>query len=119
MALPPPAADGTVLITGASSGLGAEFARQLARRGYGLTLVARREGRLVSLAQELAVEHGVRAEVVACDLTDPGARATLSGRVGALGLRVDVLINNAGFATGGPFHESGAVDEVQQVRLLC
>src|SRR4051795_3784062 len=68
MALPPPAPDGTVLITGASSGLGREFAHQLAARGYGATLVARREERLRALAAELAERHGVRAEVLSCDL---------------------------------------------------
>ena len=119
MALPPPAADGTVLITGASSGLGAEFARQLAARGHGVTLVARREHRLAALAQELHARHGVRAEILPCDLTDAAARASLPGRVGAFGLRVDMLVNNAGFATGGPFHESAPELELEQVQLLC
>jgi uncharacterized protein len=119
MALPAPAPDGTVLVTGASSGIGREFALQLSARGYGVTLVARREGRLRALADEIAGEHGVRAEVLACDLADPPARDALARRVEALGLRVDVLVNNAGFATGGPFHESDQTMEVQQVRLLC
>ena len=119
MALPPPASDGTALVTGASSGIGAEFARQLAARGYGVTLVARREARLTSLAAQLAADHGIRAEALACDLIDPDARAALAPRVQALGLRVDVLVNNAGFATGGPFHESDPALELEQVRLLC
>jgi short-subunit dehydrogenase len=114
---PDPAA--TALITGASSGLGAEFARALAAAGHGVTLVARRAGRLEELGAALRAEHGVRAEVLPCDLTDPGARAELPARLEALGLRVDVLVNNAGFATGGPFAASPLEDELRQVRLLC
>jgi hypothetical protein len=60
----------------------------------------------------------VRAEVLPCDLTDPDARAELPDRVAALGLEVDVLVNNAGFGTSGPFHEADVDREVQQVRIL-
>jgi short-subunit dehydrogenase len=114
---PDPAA--TALVTGASSGVGAEFARALAAAGYGVTLVARREPRLDDLSAELRARHGVRVEPLPCDLTDPAARAELPRRVDELGLRVDILVNNAGFATGGPFHQSPLEDELQQVRLLC
>ena len=110
---------GTALVTGASSGLGAEFARALAAAGYGVTLVARREARLEALGAALRADHGVRVEVLPCDLTDPEARAELPARLEALGLRVDILVNNAGFATGGPFEASSLDDELQQVRLLC
>ncbi len=119
MALPEPAADGTVLITGASSGLGAEFARQFAARGYGVALLARREERLRTLASELTARHGVRAEPVVCDLLDVEARDRLRERLAGLGLRVDVLVNNAGFATGGAFHEADYQAEIDQLRLLC
>lgn len=109
----------TALITGASAGLGAEFARQLAAGGRNVALVARREDRLRELADELSAEHGVRAEVLAADLTDPDARTQLEQRVRGLGLRVDILVSNAGFATGGRFVRSPIDKELDQVRLLC
>ena len=83
-----------------------------------MVLVARRKPRLQALATELADQHGVRAEVIACDLTKPASRGRLPGQVEKLGLDIDVLINNAGFATGGPFHEAELDRELQQVRLL-
>ena len=84
-----------------------------------MALVARRGARLDELAAALRGDHGVRAEALPCDLTDPAARAELPARLEALGLRVDILVNNAGFATGGPFETSPLEDELQQVRLLC
>ena len=116
--LPRPSAEGTALVTGASAGIGQEIARELARRGHGVTLVARREDRLQALAGELASEHGVRAEALPCDLQDPDARAELPDRVAALGLHVSVLVNKAGFGTACPFHKSAVERELQQVRLL-
>ena len=116
--LPRAKPEGTALVTGASAGIGQEIARELARRGHGVTLVARRRARLEALAKELAGEHGVRAEALDCDLTDPDARAKLPGRVEGLGLQVDVLVNNAGFGTAGPFHRADVDREVQQVRIL-
>jgi short-subunit dehydrogenase len=118
MGLPEPRDRATALVTGASAGIGAAIARELTRRGHGVTLVARRRERLEALAGELRAEHGVRAEVLPCDLVDPDARAELPGRVEALGLEVDVLVNNAGFGTSGCFHESDVDREVQQVRIL-
>jgi short-subunit dehydrogenase len=112
MAFPPPDRSATALVTGASSGIGAELARLLAAAGHGVTLVARREERL----RELATELGAGAEALPADLTDPAQRTELAGRIGR---RVDILVNNAGFATGGPFHESPLEDELNQVRLLC
>ena len=84
-----------------------------------MTLVARREERLEELAARLRAAHGVRVEAVPCDLTDPAERERLAARLAELGLRVDVLVNNAGFATGGAFAESPLEEELQQVRLLC
>lgn len=106
MALPAPQPGSTAVITGASSGIGTEFARQLAARGHGVFLVARREERLRELAGELEQQHGVRAEVAAADLADPAAAEALPGRVAERGLEVDVLVNNAGFTTVGDVHEN-------------
>ncbi|MGA8845710.1 MAG: SDR family oxidoreductase [Nocardioides sp.] len=116
MSLPAPAADRTALVTGASSGIGAEIARQLARRGYGVTLVARSADKLEALAAELKA-HGVRAEVIACDLTSRAARAALPGRVSALGLGVDILVNNAGGSTLGPVSSSDPEAEIAMIEL--
>jgi short-subunit dehydrogenase len=118
MALPPPSSASTALVTGASSGIGEQFARQLAARGYGVTLVARREDRLRALADDLSREHGVRAEVIACDLTDPAARDRLAEQVEANGLDVEILVNNAGFGLYEPFAESDRARELEQVRVL-
>jgi short-subunit dehydrogenase len=90
--------DGAALVTGASAGLGAEFARQLAARGLDLLLVARREERLEALADELAGEHGVRVEIFAADLCDPEAPARVERAVAERGLQIDWLVNNAGVA---------------------
>lgn len=119
MALPAPTAGTAALVTGASSGISADLARELAGRGHGVVLVARREDRLRALAEELAAAHGVRAEVVACDLADPEARDGLAGRVADLGLEVEVLVNNAAYGSGGPFVELDAAKEAQMVRLNC
>jgi short-subunit dehydrogenase len=116
MALPPPAPDRTALVTGASSGIGVELARQLARRGHGVVLVARRRAELQSLAGQLE-GLGVRAEVLVTDLADRAARAELPDRVEALGLDVDVLVNNAGVSTLGPVHRADAEAEQHMVEL--
>jgi hypothetical protein len=116
MALPPPSEGSTALVTGASSGIGAELARELAGRGYGLTLVARRRDRLQELARELKREHGVQANVSVCDLASPPARTRLFAAVKRRGLDVDVLVNNAGFGSGGLFHELDAESELTMVR---
>lgn len=105
-------------MTGASAGIGAAIARELARRGHSLVLVARRKARLDKLASELNSEFGVRAVGLGCDLAKPASRGRLVARVEALGLEISVLVNNAGFATGGPFHESDPERELEQVRVL-
>lgn len=98
-----------VLVTGASSGIGAEFARQLAHRGADLVLVARREERLKALADEL---KGVEVTVLPCDLTEPGAVAGLAADLRGRGLTLTGLINNAGFGTFGPF----ATEDAERLR---
>jgi short-subunit dehydrogenase len=118
MALPPPSPASTCLVTGASSGIGADIARELAKRGHGVTLVARREDRLKTLAGELE-STGVRVEVVAADVADPDARARLIDSVNRLGLDVEVLVNNAGYGSGGAFTELDAESEVAMVRVNC
>src|SRR5215468_3963777 len=89
---------GAALVTGASAGLGVEFARQLASRGLDLLLVARREERLKTLAAELAAAHGVHVDVFAADLAERGAPARIEGFVADRGIRIDWLVNNAGIA---------------------
>jgi short-subunit dehydrogenase len=93
----------TALITGASSGLGAGYARRLAEQGYDLVLVARRRDRLESLAGELRSANGARSEVLAADLVEPEGFAAVRARAGRGDL--EVLINNAGFAGYRPFVE--------------
>lgn len=116
MALPAPSPDRTCIVTGASSGIGTEIARELARRHLGVTLVARREELLRALAAELEASHGVRAEVVAADLTDADARAAIPDEISRRGLTVDVLVNNAGFSTTGPVARSDHRREVGMLR---
>jgi len=89
---------GYALITGASAGLGAEFARQLAGAGWNLVLVARREDRLRQLAVELNAEFGVQVQTCSADLGDPDAPAALERFCHEQGLQIDWLVNNAGIA---------------------
>lgn len=119
MALPAPSETSTALITGASSGFGVSIARELAQRGHGVTLVARREDRLRDLAEELSKEHGVRAEAVGCDLSDADNRDELARRISELGLDVEVLVNNAGFGAGGNAHKTEPARLIEMVRLNC
>ncbi|NYF14352.1 hypothetical protein HDC34_002679 [Pseudoclavibacter sp. JAI123] len=98
----------TVLVTGASSGLGAEFARQLASRGSDLVLVARREAKLENLADELRSRYGVTVSTIAADLGAAGAASMLNAELERRDVHVTSLINNAGFATSGAFHDEDA-----------
>lgn len=96
-------ANHTILITGASSGIGESFSRALAARGADLVLVARRRDRLDSLAAELTEAHGVTVTPITQDLGSPSVGTELSAAVAAAGLRVTGVINNAGFGTFGDF----------------
>jgi short-subunit dehydrogenase len=90
------------LVTGASGGIGADLARELAGDGHDLILVARSTAALEGLAAELRSRHGVEVRVLTADLARPGAASDLFARIGAG--EVDVLVNNAGFGDHGPFH---------------
>lgn len=106
-----------VVVTGGSTGIGAAFASELARRQARLVLVARSEERLRSLAASLTKAHGVKVDVLAEDLAKPGAAKRVSDAVHGLGLTVDVLINNAGFATYGPFETVSLEAQREEIDL--
>lgn len=106
----------TVVVTGASAGLGAEFARALAARGAALVLVARREDRLAALADELRTRHGVAVTVLARELDRPDAGRALRAELEARGIVATGLVNNAGFGTHNPF---GAEDPERLQQLLA
>lgn len=93
----------TALVTGASSGIGLELARLFAKDGYDLVLVARSRDRLKAVARGLQRAHGISAYTVAIDLAEPGAAPRLHRVLRQEGLRIDVLANNAGYGTWGPF----------------
>lgn len=85
------------LVTGASSGIGAEFARRLAARGMHLVLTARRENLLQELAAELDTRHGTQTEIITCDLSEPGKARWLMAEIEQRGVQIELLVNNAGF----------------------
>ena len=117
MSLPAASTTTTVLVTGASSGIGTELARELARRGYNLTLVARRRDRLEELARELRAAHGISADVRPCDLGDTAGRDALVAELQASDLEVVGVCNNAGYGSAGRFHELPLERERQMVAL--
>jgi short-subunit dehydrogenase len=111
-----PGADRTAVVTGASGGIGAEIARELARRGHQVTLVARSGDKLDQLATELRAT-GADANVLATDLSDRVARKGLLDRVTELGLVPDILINNAGLSTLGPVYKSDPEAELNMIEV--
>jgi uncharacterized protein len=107
----------TALVTGASSGIGTELAREHAKRGGDLVLVARRRDRLEALQRELEAAHGVRVSIFDRDLALPDAAESLVRELEDAGLRIDVLINNAGFGGHGKFHQRDWADDKQMIQL--
>jgi short-subunit dehydrogenase len=118
VALPAPSESATALVTGASSGIGEAVARELASRGHGVTLAARREDRLRALAGDLAQKHRVRAEVIGVDLGDSAARGGLAAQIAEKGLQVEILVNNAGFGGTGDRERLVAMVELNCVALM-
>jgi len=113
----PIAGMGKVLVTGASGGIGAELAREYARHGHALVLVARSRATLESFAEELRRTHAVDVRTIVLDLALPGAADRLAGELDAAAVQVDVLVNNAGFALYGRFAETDWAKEQEMLQL--
>ncbi len=107
----------TTLITGASSGIGAAFARKLAKRGRNVLLVARSEDKLIALCNEIGRVSGIRAQYIMMDLTEPDAAARLLEETQKRGLLVDMLVNNAGFGSMGDFTRLELKTELEMIDL--
>jgi hypothetical protein len=107
----------TALVTGASSGIGLALARRLAAGGFDLVLTARSADRLEALARELAERHGARVRVIPRDLARPEAPAAIAGELASAGIDVDLLVNNAGYGSYGPFAETDLADELAMLQL--
>lgn len=107
----------TVLITGATRGIGIELAMEFACHGHSLLLTARNESQLLMIAAELRQQHGVEVHAIPADLALPGAASDLFERIRTLGVDVDLLINNAGIVSYGRFAETAVEHELQLIQL--
>ncbi|XID90395.1 SDR family NAD(P)-dependent oxidoreductase [Paenibacillaceae bacterium WGS1546] len=105
------------VVTGASSGIGEAYARELAARGCHVVLVARSKDKLEALAGEIKRKHGVQAYALPSDLSRAGAPRQLAESIAELGLAVDILINNAGFGTYGRFEDMDSEREQEEIML--
>ena len=110
-------AGSTALITGATAGIGAEFARQLAEEGHSVVLVARDATRLQAKAEELEKRYGIRAEVLAADLADDGGVAAVVARLKDPARPVEILVNNAGMGLLRSFAENDIAEEKKHLKL--
>jgi short-subunit dehydrogenase len=110
-------ADQWALVTGASSGIGAEFARQLAGRGMHLVLVARREPLLAELAEELHRQHRTKCEIIVADLSVPGEPARLLAEIEQRGVTIELLVNNAGFGYRAEIESTDVGRVLEMIRL--
>ncbi|KRE39406.1 short-chain dehydrogenase [Janibacter sp. Soil728] len=108
----------TALVTGATAGIGREFAVQLAAKGDDLVLVARDSARLDALAAELGGAHGVAVEVICADLSDRAALERVAERLRDPARAVDLLVNNAGYGLGSPFVDTTVEDEERLLDVL-
>ena len=110
----------TTLVTGASSGIGEQFALQLGQRGHNLVLTARSVDKMQELARQLRAEHpGIDVVVIAADLAEPGSGAALTAELTARGIGVDILINNAGFGSHNPVAEEDPDNLAPEIQLNC
>lgn len=107
----------TVLITGATAGLGAEFAQQLAEKGSNLVLVARDAGRLEETAQRLRKDHGVAVETLAADLLEEGGLARVTARLSGEAVPITTLVNNAGYGLQKAFADNPFDEERRHLRI--
>lgn len=105
------------LVTGASSGIGAAFARELASRGTDVVLVARSQDKLTALADELRSSFGVAADVAVVDLAEPSAAADLAAELRRRDLQIDILVNNAGFGLFALLHQADGARLADQIRV--
>ena len=110
----------TALITGSSGGIGEDFAVAFAKRKANLILVARREDKLAALRARLLEQHpGLTIDIITADLSVPGSAAELAAKVGTLGRKIDILINNVGVGLHGDFVTQGVAENSAQIQLNC
>jgi uncharacterized protein len=107
------------VITGASAGIGLALAEELASAGANLVITARRKDRLESLASRLRASHSVKVEILPADLSNPGAPDQIRTFTQAKSLEIELLINNAGFGSYGPFHQSDLKRQLEMLQVNC